>query len=84
MGIDKKIIQTPTSTHLTTQQKRHSIKSALKNGGADVFDGVPALKPLCQIPCLSGKEQGILTFFVSFGDSWSYTIKAVFLREEPF
>ena len=37
-GIDKKIGQTPTGDLLSTQQKRHFVRSALSNGGAVVRD----------------------------------------------
>lgn len=36
------------------QQKRHSVWSALKNGGAAVRDGFLSLKPRHCLPCLSG------------------------------
>ena len=37
-GIDKKIIQTPTRESLTSQQKRHFVRSALSNGGKGVIE----------------------------------------------
>ena len=38
------------------EQKRHPIRSALKNGGAAVRDGCLSLKPGHCLPCLSGKK----------------------------
>lgn len=43
--MDENSGRAPSDVHPISQQKRHSIKSALKNGGADVFDGVVPLKP---------------------------------------
>ena len=45
-GIDKKTGQTPTSVLLSRQQKRHFVRSALSNGGAEIFDGVRVLRTL--------------------------------------
>ena len=36
--------RTPSDAHPTSQQKRHSVWSALKNGGAENFDGLPVLR----------------------------------------
>ena len=52
--MDKNPGRTPSDTHPTRQQKRHSARSALKNGGADVRDGFLSLKPGRCLPCLSG------------------------------
>ena len=68
--MDKKSGGIPTEEHPTHQQKRHSIKSALKNGGAADADGLGSLKPLWQIPCLSGKKQGILLILGLFFGFW--------------
>lgn len=57
---DKNKHKTPTREGEIAQQKRHSTKSALKNGGAVIFDGSWVLRALCwgrAIPCLSGKKQ---------------------------
>ncbi|WP_428044064.1 hypothetical protein [Candidatus Avelusimicrobium faecicola] len=37
------------------QQKRRPLRSALKNGGAENFDGVVSLRLGSRFPCLSGK-----------------------------
>lgn len=46
-GMDENSGRAPSGVGKTTQQKRHPTKSALKNGGAGVFDGVAPLKPVC-------------------------------------
>lgn len=43
---DKNRIETPTREGKATQQKRRPIRSALKNGGAVIFDGVRVLRTL--------------------------------------
>ena len=40
MGIDKKIAQIPMSVPLSSQQKRHFVRSALINSGAVVRDEI--------------------------------------------
>ena len=52
--------RTPSDAHPTSQQTRHSVWSALKNGGATVRDGCLSLKPGHCLPCLLGKKQGNL------------------------
>ena len=42
--MDENSVRAPSDAHPTSQQKRHSIKSALKNGGAEIFDGLPVLR----------------------------------------
>ena len=42
--MDENSVRAPSDAHPTSQQKRHSIKSALKNGGAAIFDGVRVLR----------------------------------------
>lgn len=53
--IDKNRRRAPSGVGKTSQQKRHPVRSALKNGGAADFDGFVSLRPASQIPCLSGK-----------------------------
>ena len=52
--IDKNRRRAPSGVGKTSQQKRHSIRSVLKNGGAGVRDGFLSLKPRHCLPCLSG------------------------------
>jgi len=42
--MDKNRAILPTGVGKTSQQKRHSTKSALKNGGAAIFDGARVLR----------------------------------------
>ena len=44
--IDKNRYILPLEVGKTHQQKRHSVRSALKNGGAENFDGVRVLRTL--------------------------------------
>lgn len=44
----------PSDVHPISQQKRHLLQGALKNGGAAVRDGFLSLKPGHCLPCLSG------------------------------
>lgn len=44
--MDENSGRTPSGVGKTSQQKRHPVRSALKNGGATVFDGVAPLKPV--------------------------------------
>lgn len=77
--IDKNSRRAPSVVGKTYQQKRHPVRSALKNGGAGMFDGIAALKPVCPIPCLSGKEQEILPILGLFGGFWRYPIIKCFV-----
>lgn len=43
--MDKNHIILPTMEGKASQQKRHPIRGALKNGGAENFDGLPVLRP---------------------------------------
>lgn len=52
--MDENPVRAPSDAHPTSQQKRHPIQSALKNGGAAVRDGFLSLKPRHCLPCLSG------------------------------
>ena len=52
--MDENSGRAPSGVGRTSQQKRHSTKSALKNGGAAVRDGFLSLKPGHCLPCLSG------------------------------
>ena len=61
--IDKNSRRAPSDVHPRSQQKRHPVRSALKNGGAENFDGLPVLRrsvlfynPLF-IRQLTGKKQ---------------------------
>ena len=42
--IDKNRRRAPSDVHPISQQKRHSVRSALKNGGAEIFDGSSVLR----------------------------------------
>ena len=42
--IDKNRRRTPSDAHPTSQQKRHLLQGALKNGGTENFDGLPVLR----------------------------------------
>lgn len=53
--MDENSGRAPSDVHPRSQQKRHSIRSVLKNGGAADADGFVSLRPASQIPCLSGK-----------------------------
>lgn len=44
--IDKNPGRAPSDVHPISQQKRHPVRSALKNGGAENFDGVRVLRTL--------------------------------------
>ena len=46
------------------------MRGAFLNGGAADADGLGSLKPLWQIPCLSGKKQGILLILGLFFGFW--------------
>lgn len=52
--IDKNRRRAPSGVGKTSQQKRHPVRSALKNGGAAVRDDSSSLKPGCCVLCLSG------------------------------
>lgn len=52
--IDKNRRRAPSGVGKTSQQKRHPVRSALKNGGPAVRDDFPSLKPGHYVPCLSG------------------------------
>ena len=43
--MDETPSRTPSEVRKTGQQKRHPVRSALKNGGAENFDGLPVLRP---------------------------------------
>lgn len=58
--MDENSGRAPSDVHPISQQKRHLLQGALKNGGAAVRDGFLSLKPGHCLPCLSGKKQGIL------------------------
>ena len=42
--MDENSVRAPSDAHPTSQQKRHSVRSALSNGGAEIFDGLPVLR----------------------------------------
>lgn len=44
--MDKNRYTLPTGEGKTGQQKRHLVKDALINGGAENFDGLPVLRTL--------------------------------------
>lgn len=44
--MDENSGRAPSDAHPTSQQKRHFVRSALKNGGAAIFDGVRVLRTL--------------------------------------
>lgn len=52
--MDENSGRAPSGVGKTSQQKRHSVRSALKNGGAVVRDDFFSLKPGRFVPCLSG------------------------------
>lgn len=58
--------RTPSGVGKIAQQKRHSIRSALKNGGAENFDGVRVLRPRSAVSLfirqLTGKKQAFENF----------------------
>ena len=62
-SMDKNSVRAPSDAHPTSQQKRHSVRSALKNGGAAIFDGFRVLRPAVLgrnslfIRQLTGKKQ---------------------------
>lgn len=43
--MDKNPSRAPSDAHPTSQQKRHLVKDAFLNGGAENFDGAPVLRP---------------------------------------
>lgn len=43
--IDKNFTISPSGVGKTQQQKRHPVRSALKNGGAEIFDGSTVFRP---------------------------------------
>lgn len=53
--MDENSVRAPSDVGKTSQQKRHPIRSALKNGGAADADGLVSLRPGSRFPCLSGK-----------------------------
>ena len=66
--IDKNPGRAPSDAHPTSQQKRHPVWSALKNGGAENFDGALVLRPDVRgcnslfIRQLTGKKQAFEKF----------------------
>ena len=66
--IDRKRYTLPTGAGKTTQQKRHPVRSALKNGGADVRDGFLSLKPGLAFPVYQAKNREFCPFWISFAD----------------
>ena len=69
--IDKNRAIFPSEVWETSQQKRHSTKSALKNGGAAIFDGVRVLRPPSVVSLfirqLTGKKQALDSLSIGFG-----------------
>lgn len=72
--MDKTQPKVPTRGRKTDQQKRHSIKSALKNGGAENFDGARVLRPRSMVSLfnrqLTGKKQALVGLSIGI---WSHT-----------
>jgi hypothetical protein len=62
--IDKNRRRAPSGVGKTSQQKRHPVRSALKNGGAENFDGARVLRPRSMVSLFNrpktGKGQFIL------------------------
>ena len=59
--MDENSGRAPSDVHPISQQKRHPTKSALKNGGAENFDGSWVLRPRSMVSLfirqLTGKKQ---------------------------
>lgn len=61
--MDENSGRAPSDVHPISQQKRHPARGALKNGGAENFDGLPVLRPAVLgrnslfIRQLTGKKQ---------------------------
>ncbi len=66
--MDENPSRTPTEVRKILQQKRHLSQDALKNGGAENFDGLPVLRPAVLgrnslfIRQLTGKKQAFEKF----------------------
>ena len=69
--IDKNRAIFPSEVGKTTQQKRHSTKSAFLNGGTENFDGVRVLRPRSVVSLfirqLTGKKQAFVGLSIGFG-----------------
>ena len=70
--IDKNYSKTPTEVGKITQQKKHLLQDALKNGGAAIFDGSWVLRPRSLVSLfirqLTGKKQAFVGLSIGF---WS-------------
>ena len=69
--MDKNQPKTSTREGKITRQKRRSTKSALKNGGAENFDGARVLRPYSAVALfirqLTGKKQARAGLSFGFG-----------------
>ena len=68
--MDRNPGRTPSDAHPTSQQKRHPVRSAFSNGGAEIFEGLPVLRSAvlgCNslfIRQLTGKKQAFEKFIL--------------------